>query len=87
MEFEIYHIILMVVAAVIGIVLGILFYGMKDKEAKKRIANADLEATRIVNDGIRKSESKTKEMLLEAKEEIPDPALSTKRKSKSAGQN
>ena len=70
MEFEIYHIILMVVAAVIGIVLGILFYGMKDKEAKKRIANADLEATRIVNDGIRKSESKTKEMLLEAKEEI-----------------
>ena len=70
MIMEIYHIILMVVAAVIGIVLGVVFYGLKDKEAKKRIANADLEATRIVNDGIRKSESKTKEMLLEAKEEI-----------------
>ena len=67
---ELYHYILIVVAAVVGIVLGIIFYGLKDKEAKKRIANADLEATRIVNDGIRKSESKTKEMLLEAKEEI-----------------
>ena len=67
---ELYHYILIVVAAVVGIVLGIVFYGLKDKEAKKRIANADLEATRIVNDGIRKSESKTKEMLLEAKEEI-----------------
>ena len=67
---ELYHYILIVVAAVIGIVLGVVFYGLKDKEAKKRIANADLEATRIVNDGIRKSESKTKEMLLEAKEEI-----------------
>ena len=70
MDFELYHIILIAVAAVIGIVLGVVFYGLKDKEAKKRIANADLEATRIVNDGIRKSESKTKEMLLEAKEEI-----------------
>ena len=70
MIMELYHIILIVVAAVIGIVLGVVFYGLKDKEAKKRIANADLEATRIVNDGIRKSESKTKEMLLEAKEEI-----------------
>ena len=70
MIMEIYHIILMIVAAAIGIVLGVVFYGLKDKEAKKRIANADLEATRIVNDGIRKSESKTKEMLLEAKEEI-----------------
>jgi ribonuclease Y len=67
---ELYHYILIVVAAVVGIVLGIVLYGLKDKEAKKRIANADLEATRIVNDGIRKSESKTKEMLLEAKEEI-----------------
>ena len=70
MIMEIYHIIMMVVAAAIGIALGVMFYGLKDKEAKKRIANADLEATRIVNDGIRKSESKTKEMLLEAKEEI-----------------
>ena len=70
MIMEFYHIALIVAAAVIGIVLGVTFYGLKDKEAKKRIANADLEATRIVNDGIRKSESKTKEMLLEAKEEI-----------------
>ena len=70
MDFELYHIILIVAAAVIGIVLGIVFYGLKDKEAKKRISAAEEEATRIVNEGIRKSESKTKEMLLEAKEEI-----------------
>ena len=70
MDFELYHIILIVVAAVIGIVLGIVFYGLKDKDAKKRISSAEEEATRIVNEGIRKSESKTKEMLLEAKEEI-----------------
>ena len=70
MEFEIYHIILIAVAAVIGIVLGFVFYGLKDKDAKKRITSAEEEATRIVNEGFRKSESKTKEMLLEAKEEI-----------------
>ncbi len=63
-------IILIVAAAIIGIVLGFVIYGLKDKDAKKRIADAEAEATRIVNEGIRKSESKTKEMLLEAKEEI-----------------
>ena len=65
-----YHIILIIVAAVIGIVLGLVIYGLKDKDAKKRISGAEEEATRIVNEGFRKSESKTKEMLLEAKEEI-----------------
>ena len=63
-------IILIIAAAIVGIVLGIVFYGLKDKDAKKRISAAEEEATRIVNEGIRKSESKTKEMLLEAKEEI-----------------
>ncbi len=63
-------IILIVVAAIVGIVLGFVFYGLKDKDAKQRIASAEEEATRIMNEGFRKSESKTKEMLLEAKEEI-----------------
>ena len=63
-------IILIVVAAIVGIVLGFVIYALKDKDAKQRIAAAEEEATRIVNEGIRKSESKTKEMLLEAKEEI-----------------
>ncbi len=59
-----------VVAAVLGMVLGFVFYGLKDKDAKKRIKGAEEEATRIMNDAFRASESKTKEMLLEAKEEI-----------------
>ena len=63
-------IILIIVAAIVGIVLGMVLYGLKDKDAKNRIANAEEEATRIVNEGIRKSESKTKEMLLEVKDEI-----------------
>ncbi len=64
------YVIVGVVAAVVGIVLGFVFYGLKDKDAKKRIQSADEEATRILNEAIRASESKTKEMLLEAKEEI-----------------
>ena len=63
-------IILIFAALIVGVVLGIVFYGMKHKDAKKQITGAEEEATRIVNEGIRKSESKTKEMLLEAKEEI-----------------
>ena len=63
-------IILIIAALAIGVVLGIVFYGMKHKDAKKQITSAEEEATRIVNEGFRKSESKTKEMLLEAKEEI-----------------
>ena len=63
-------IILIIAALIVGIALGIVFYDMKHKDAKKQITGAEEEATRIVNEGIRKSESKTKEMLLEAKEEI-----------------
>ncbi len=70
MVIEFYHIILIAVAAVVGIVLGFVIYALKDKDAKKRISGAEEEATRIVNEAFRKSERKTKEMLLEAKEEI-----------------
>ncbi len=64
------YVIVGIVAAVVGILLGFVFYGLKDKDAKKRIKGAEEEATRIMNDAFRASESKTKEMLLEAKEEI-----------------
>ncbi len=70
MVIEYYHIILIAVAAVVGLVLGFVIYALKDKDAKKRISAAEEEATRIVNEGFRKSERKTKEMMLEAKEEI-----------------
>ena len=63
-------IILIVVALIAGVVLGIIFYGLKHKDAKKQIAEADVQATNIMNEAYRASESKTKEMRLEAQEEI-----------------
>ncbi len=67
-------IILIVVAAVVGIALGALIgisiYSKKHTEAKQQIENAELEALRIVNDAVHTADSRKKEMLLEAKEEI-----------------
>ena len=64
-------IILIVVAAVVGAAIGI-FVGitLRKKVAEKEIGSAELEATRLINEAIRSGESRKKEMLLEAKDEI-----------------
>ena len=64
-------IILIVVAAVVGIGAGFVG-GMtyRKKVAEREIGSAEAEATRIINEAIRGGESKKKEMLLEAKDEI-----------------
>ncbi len=64
-------IVLIVVCAVVGIGLGFVF-GMtyRKKFAEREIGSAEAEATRIINEAIRSGESKKKEMLLEAKDEI-----------------
>ena len=64
-------IILIVVAAVVGIAVGFIS-GMtyRKKVAEREIGSAEAEATRIINEAIRGGESKKKEMLLEAKDEI-----------------
>ena len=64
-------IILIVVGTVLGVALGFVF-GMtyRKKVAEREIGSAEAEATRILNDALRDSESKRKEMLIEAKEEI-----------------
>ena len=64
-------IILIVVAAVVGIGIGFVS-GMtyRKKVAEREIGSAEAEATRIINEAIRGGESKKKEMLLEAKDEI-----------------
>ncbi len=64
-------IILIVVAAIVGIGLGFVF-GMtyRKKVAEREIGSAEAEATRIMNEAIRGGESRKKEMLLEAKDEI-----------------
>ena len=51
----------------LGIVLGIIY---RKKVAEQAIGSAEAEATRLINEAIRGGESKKKEMLLEAKDEI-----------------
>ena len=56
-----------VLAAVIGFVLGIAY---RKRVSEREIGSAETEATRIINEAIRSGESRKKEMLLEAKDEI-----------------
>ena len=50
-----------------GFVLGMAY---RKKVAEKEIGSAEMEATRLINEAIRSGESRKKEMLLEAKDEI-----------------
>ena len=64
-----------IVFAVIGVLLvGILcFFGgtyYRKRVGEREIVSAEQEATRIINEAIRSGESRKKEMLLEAKDEI-----------------
>ena len=59
--------IIIVVSALISFFLGIVY---RKKIAEREISSAEAEATRIINDAIKGGESKKREMLLEAKEEI-----------------
>ena len=56
-----------VVAAAAGIAVGIVY---RKKVSEATIGSAQQEATRIVNDAVSKAESKKKEAILEAKDEI-----------------
>ncbi len=51
----------------IGIGVGIV---LRKKTAEREIGSAEAEATRLINEAIRSGESRKKEMLLEAKDEI-----------------
>ena len=64
-------IVLIIAAAVVSIIIGFVS-GMtyRKKVAEREIGSAEAEATRIINEAIRGGESKKKEMLLEAKDEI-----------------
>ena len=66
---------LAIVLIVAGIALGIAIgFGIgnayRKKFAEREIGSAEQEATRIINEAIRSGESRKKEMLLEAKDEI-----------------
>ena len=64
-------IILIVVGTVVGIAAGFgIGNGYRKKFAEREIGSAEQEATRLINEAIRSGESRKKEMLLEAKDEI-----------------
>ena len=66
---------LAIVLLIVGILIAsIIFFfvgiSYRKKVAEKEIGSAEQEATRIINEAIKSGENKTREMLLEAKEEI-----------------
>ncbi len=64
-------IILIVAGTVLGVAVGIAMgITLRKKTAEKAISSAEEEATRLINEAIRSGESRKKEMLLEAKDEI-----------------
>ena len=68
---EWYHIVLIVVGfvltAAVFFAVGVAY---RKKVGEREIGSAETEATRIINEAIRSGESRKKEMLLEAKDEI-----------------
>ena len=64
-------IIFIVAAAAVGIGVGFASgIGYRKRFAEREIGSAEQEATRLINEAIRSGESRKKEMLLEAKDEI-----------------
>ena len=64
-------IILIVVGVVVGLAAGFgIGIAYRKKVAEREIGSAEAEATRLINEAIRSGESRKKEMLLEAKDEI-----------------
>ena len=65
------EIILIVVGTLAGLGIGFGFgVAYRKKFAEREIGSAEAEATRLINEAIRSGESRKKEMLLEAKDEI-----------------
>ncbi len=63
--------VFIVIAAIIGIVIGVgIGFAYRKNVAEKEIGSAEEEAKRIINDSIKAAESKKREAVLEAKEEI-----------------
>ena len=68
---EWYHYLLIVAGILVGLAIGVAMgMALRKKFAEKEIGSAELEATRLINEAIRSGESRKKELLLEAKDEI-----------------
>ena len=58
------------IGLVIGAALAAFYFVGREKKAERNIAGAEEQAKQIINDAIKSAESKKREALLEAKEEI-----------------
>ena len=66
-----FEIAMIAIGAVVGIAIGFAIgVAYRKKVAEREIGSAEQEATRLINEAIRSGESRKKEMLLEAKDEI-----------------
>ncbi len=66
-EWIIGTVVLLVIVAIAAFLLGVLY---RKKVSEREISSAEEEAKRIINESIKSAESKKREALLEAKEEI-----------------
>ena len=66
-----FEIAMIVIGVVVGIAVGFAIgIAYRKKVAEREIGSAEQEATRLINEAIRSGESRKKELLLEAKDEI-----------------
>ena len=59
-----------IVCLAVGVIIGFLY---RKSVAEKEIGSAETEATRIINEAIKAGETKKRESILEAKDEIHKP--------------
>ena len=74
-------IIILLVLAVVGFAAGTIY---RKKVAEREISSAEDEAKRIINEAIKNAESKKREALVEAKEEIHKNRSEFERRSRNA---
>lgn len=70
-----------IVCLAVGVVIGFLY---RKSVAEKAIGDAETEATRIINEAIKAGETKKRESILEAKDEIHRQRVEADRELKSA---
>ena len=62
--------VFILIGLVVGAGAAAAFFILREKNAERNLANAEEEARQILNDAIKSAESKKREALVEAKEEI-----------------
>ena len=75
-------VLLSLLGVAVGVIASAVIFAKLKKDAVEKIKSADEEATRLYNEAIKAGESKKREMLLEAKEEIHKTRTENERENK-----